>query len=81
MTTSLTKSTIPAFEPNESYTSPRQHGPRVKYEGWDNYEKHRGTLNIGDWATQSKDWESPRPALKLKYADAINAYKRNTGIL
>lgn len=78
MTTSLTKSTIPVYDPHDSYTSPRA-APRVKFEGRENYEKNRGSLNIGDWAIQSKNWESPRPMPKIKYEDAQKAYQRNTG--
>lgn len=79
MTTSLSKSTIPPYNPNDSYMSPRVE-PRVKFEGRENFEKNRGSLNIGDWAVQGKNWESPRPNLKLKFDDAFKAYKRNTGM-
>jgi hypothetical protein len=34
---------------------------RVNREGMKNYLKHRGTLNIGDWATEGK--RTPRPTL------------------
>lgn len=78
MTTSLSKSTIPEYNPHDNYTEPRA-APRVKFEGRENFERNRGTLNIGDWAQQGKNWESPRPNLKLKYEEAINAYKKNTG--
>lgn len=78
MTTSLSKSTIPPYDPNSSYSSPRQ-VPRVKYEGHENYVKSRGSLNIGDWAMQSRDWESPRPAPKVKYEVAQTTYVKNTG--
>ena len=46
MTTSLSKSTIPEYDPNNSYSSPRQ-VPRVKSEAQENYIKSRGSLNIG----------------------------------
>ena len=46
MTTSLSKSTIPEYDPNNSYSSPRQI-PRVKSEAQENYLKSRGSLNIG----------------------------------
>jgi len=47
MTTSLSKSTIPEYDPNNSYSSPRQ-VPRVKSEAHENYIKSRGSLNIGN---------------------------------
>ena len=78
MTTSLSKSTIPEYDPNNSYSSPRQ-VPRVKFEGQEIYQKHRGSLNIGDWSIQSKDWNSPRPQPKVKYEDAQQAYIKNRG--
>jgi hypothetical protein len=78
MTTSLSKSTIPAYDPNDSYSSPRQ-APRVKFEGREIYEKNRGSLNIGDWSIQSKNWESPRPIPKLKYEEAHKSYTKNRG--
>ncbi len=78
MTTSLSKSTIPTYDPNDTYTSPRQ-APRVKLEGRQNYEKNRGSLNIGDWSLQSRDWESPRPAPKVKYEEAQKTYIKNRG--
>ena len=46
MTTSLSKSTIPEYDPNNSYSSPRMM-PRVKSEAQENYNKSRGSLNIG----------------------------------
>lgn len=78
MTTSLSKSTIPAYDPNNSYSSPRQ-VPRVKFEGHENYLKNRGSLNIGDWSIQAKDWESPRPQPKIKYEEARQSYIKNRG--
>ena len=48
MTTSLSKSTIPEYDPNNSYSSPRQ-VPRVKSEAQENYIKNRGSLNIGSY--------------------------------
>lgn len=78
MTTSLSKSTIPAFDPTNSYSSPRQ-VPRVKFEGRENYDKNRGSLNIGDWSIQSKNWESPRPVPKVKYEVAHQSYIKNNG--
>ena len=79
MTTSLSKSTIPQYDPNDAYTSPRG-VPRVTFEGRENYMKNRGSLNIGDWSIQSKDWESPRPAPKVKYEEAQQAYIKNRGL-
>ena len=78
MTTSLSKSTIPQYDPEDSYRSPRQ-APRVKFEGRENYLKNRGSLNINDWAVQAQDWEEPRPAPKIKYEVAQQAYNRNRG--
>ena len=48
MTTSLSKSTIPEYDPNNSYSTPRQ-VPRVKSEAQENYIKSRGSLNIGSY--------------------------------
>jgi hypothetical protein len=78
MTTSLSKSTIPEYDPNDTYTSPR-HAPRVKYEGQNNYLKNRGSLNISDWFIQAQDWESPRPIPKIKFEEARKSYVRNRG--
>ena len=80
MTTSLTKSTIPEYDPNSTYSSPRS-APRVRPEAVDNYLRNRGSLNIGDWAQQSHDWQSPRPAPKVKYDVAQQAYNRNRGCM
>ena len=78
MTTSLSKSTIPAYDPTNSYASARQ-VPRVKYEGHENLMKHRGSLNIGDWSIQAADWNSPRPAPKVKYDEATQTLQKNRG--
>ena len=78
MTTSITSSTIPEYNPNEFFYEP-QRAPRVNYEGKNNYQKSRGTLNIGDWAQQGKDWESPRPVPKVKYSDAQSNLEKNQG--
>ena len=78
MTTSLGNSTIPPYDPKNSYSSPRP-VPRVRPEAFNNYEKHRGSLNIGDWAEQGRNWESPRPAPKIKYEVAEQAYQKNRG--
>jgi hypothetical protein len=80
MTTSLSKSTIPEWDPKNSYNSPRQ-VPRVKYEGHENYLKHRGSLNIGDWSIQSNGWESARPEPRLKYEEAKQSYIKNRGCM
>ena len=79
MTTSLSKSTIPEYNPKDTYESPRPI-PRVKQEGFSNYEKNvRGSLNIGDWSIQAKNWESPRPVPKVKYDVAEQSYIKNRG--
>lgn len=80
MTTSLSKSTIPAYDPHSSYASPRP-VPRVRPEAFENYAKHRGSLNIGDWAEQGRDWESARPVPKVKYEVAQQAYAKNRGCM
>ncbi len=78
MTTSLSKSTIPEYDPDNNYNSPRQ-VPRVKREAQENYLKSRGSLDIGAWSEQSKDWESPRPAPRIKYEVAEKSYIKNRG--
>ncbi|RMZ93789.1 hypothetical protein BpHYR1_038953, partial [Brachionus plicatilis] len=62
MTTSLSKSTIPVYDPENSYSSPRQ-VPRVKFEGRENYLKNRGSINFGDYSVQSKN-DTHRPIPK-----------------
>ena len=48
-----------------------------KFEGRENYQKHRGSLNIGDWSIQSRDWESPRGAPRVKFEEAQKSYIKN----
>jgi hypothetical protein len=78
MTTSITTSTIPEYNPNEFFYEPKP-VPRVSYEGRENYHRNRGTLNLGDWAEQGKDWESPRPVPKVKYGDAQTNLEKSQG--
>ena len=78
MTTSLSKSTIPEYDPNNNYQSPRQ-VPRVKFEAQEIYQKNRGSLNIGDWSIQAQDWNSPRPQPKVKYEEAQQTYNKHKG--
>lgn len=78
MTTTHSKSTIPAYEPDNLYYEP-QNKPRVSYEGKTNYERSRGTLNLGDWAQQGKDWDSPRPVPKVKFDEAQANMVKNRG--
>ena len=80
MTTSLTKSTIPEYTPENNYLSPRQ-VPRVKQEAHENYMRSRGSLDIGSWSEQSKHWESPRPAPRVKYDVAEKSYIKNRGCM
>lgn len=78
MTTSLSKSTIPSYDPTNSYSSPRM-APRVKFEGRENYLKNRGSINLGDYSVQSN--ATPRPCPKVKYEVAQSSYIKNTGNL
>jgi hypothetical protein len=75
MTTSLTKSTIPAYNPENDYFSPRQ-VPRVKQEAMNNYYKNRGSLDM----TLSNTQETEKVyAPKVKYEVAEKAYLKNRG--
>ena len=80
MTTSITTSTIPEYNPDVFYYE-KQPNPRVNYEGKNNYQKSRGTLNLGDWAQQGKDWDSPRPVPKVKFEDAQSNLEKSRGNL
>lgn len=75
MTTSLSKSTIPPYDPYNSYYSPRP-DPRVKLEGRENYMRNRGSINLGDYSVKSK--APPMPCPKVKNEVAQCSYIKNT---
>jgi len=77
MTTSLSKSTIPAYNTENDYFSPRQ-VPRVKSEAMQNYMKNRGSL---DMTLQNRDHHEPRYQPRVKYDVAETAYIKNRGNL
>ena len=79
MTTSLTTSTIPEYR-TEDFVYEKQPKPKVSYEGIDNYERNKGSLNLGDWAQQGKNWDSPRPVPKVKY-EAQSNLEKSRGII
>jgi hypothetical protein len=80
MTTSLGNSTIPAFDPNDTYTSPRP-APRVKYEGYSNMEKDRlHTKSIIPGYNPNDTYTSPRPVPRIK-TEGYSNYEKNRGSL
>jgi hypothetical protein len=80
MTTSLSKSTIPAYDPDNSYNSPRQ-VPRITSAGFENAMRSRGSLNIGDWSIQGQDWHVKKQQPKVRYEVARQSYIKNRGII
>lgn len=75
MTTSLTKSPIVAYNPENDYFSPRQ-VPRVKQEALNNYHKNRGSL---DMTMSNTNYTEKVYAPKVKYETAEKAYAKNRG--
>lgn len=84
MTTSLTNSPIPAYDPNNSYVEPKL-VPRVNGKGAENYLKGRGQMsNLIFSSTQESNGtscESPRLQPKVKYEDAKNNLIKNQGCM
>jgi hypothetical protein len=80
MTTSLSTSTIPVYDPKNSYTSPRPI-PRVRPEAQSAYEKSRGSLNISDWHIEGKTYEEKKPQPKIRHEVAEQSYNRNRGCM
>jgi hypothetical protein len=78
MTTSLSTSTIPVYDPKNSYQEPRP-VPRVRPEAQGVYEKHRGSLNISDWHIEGKTFQEDKPVARLRNEGATQAYERNRG--
>ena len=75
MTTSLSKSTIPAYNAENNYFSPRQ-VPRIKREAQDNYFKNRGSL---DMSFQQTNYQAPVHVPKVKYEVAEQSLIKNRG--